>query len=206
MSHPTQASLPRRVLASRTLPQAVKIAVNAARVTNEMVMAVKHLLRSGDIRVDKAAQTREVRELLVDGGMDGERADCAHPRRTDRGHERRRECHGEGDYERHGEVDPTDVGPAMEQPVALIGCSGPSGGRRCVRALYTGRDPSPKSVNFSNPDRRAHSFRATSGPVIRLRSGNVEAMIASEAASPPRTVAQYAIPGMRNAMPTWEWR
>ena len=51
-----------------------------------------------------------------------------------------------------------------------------------------------------------HSFRATSGPVIRLRSGNVEAMIASEAASPPATVAQYAIPGMLNAMPTWEWR
>ena len=56
------------------------------------------------------------------------------------------------------------------------------------------------------PVRRLHSFRATSGPVIRLRSGNVEAMIASEAASPPRTVAQYAIPGMLNAMPTWEWR
>ena len=39
--------------------------------------------------------------------------------------------------------------------------------------------------------RHVHSFRATSGPVIRLRSGNVEAMIASEAASPPTTVAQY---------------
>jgi len=50
------------------------------------------------------------------------------------------------------------------------------------------------------------SFRATSGPVIRLRSGNVEAMIASDAASPPKTVAQYAIPGVLNAMPTWEWR
>ena len=37
---------------------------------------------------------------------------------------------------------------------------------------------------------RSQSFRATSGPVIRLRSGNVEAMIASDAASPPRTVAQ----------------
>jgi CHAD domain-containing protein len=51
-----------------------------------------------------------------------------------------------------------------------------------------------------------HSFRATSGPVILFRSGNVEAMIASEPASPPTTVAQYAIPGMLNAMPTWEWR
>jgi hypothetical protein len=36
----------------------------------------------------------------------------------------------------------------------------------------------------------AQSFRATSGPVIRLSSGNVEAMMASEAASPPSTVAQ----------------
>jgi hypothetical protein len=35
-----------------------------------------------------------------------------------------------------------------------------------------------------------HSFRATSGPVIRLKSGNVEAMIASDAASPQMTVAQ----------------
>ena len=34
------------------------------------------------------------------------------------------------------------------------------------------------------------SFRATSGPVIRSRSGNVEAIIASDTASPPRTVAQ----------------
>jgi hypothetical protein len=40
--------------------------------------------------------------------------------------------------------------------------------------------------------------------VIRLRSGNVEAMIASEATSPPTTVAQYVIPGMLNAMLTWE--
>ncbi len=54
--------------------------------------------------------------------------------------------------------------------------------------------------------RRDHSFRANSGPVILFRSGNVEAMIASDAASPPRMVAQYAIPGNRNAMPAWEWR
>ena len=48
-------------------------------------------------------------------------------------------------------------------------------------------------VRVSAPDGgspRIQSFRATSGPVIRLRSGNVEAMIASDAASPPRTVAQ----------------
>ncbi len=51
-----------------------------------------------------------------------------------------------------------------------------------------------------------HSFLATSGPVIRFRIGKVEAMIASEAASPPITVAQYAIPGMLNAIPTWECR
>ncbi len=38
--------------------------------------------------------------------------------------------------------------------------------------------------------RRRHSFRACSGPVIRSRSGKVEAMIASEQATPPRTVAQ----------------
>jgi hypothetical protein len=57
---------------------------------------------------------------------------------------------------------------------------------------------------WSHPDTVRHSFRATSGPVIRLRSGNVEAMIASETASPPATVAQNVIPGMLNAMPTWE--
>src|ERR1019366_1792624 len=59
---------------------------------------------------------------------------------------------------------------------------------------------------WPHPDTVPHSFRATSGPVIRLRSGNVEAMIASEATSPPTTVAQYVIPGMLNAMPTWERR
>jgi hypothetical protein len=37
---------------------------------------------------------------------------------------------------------------------------------------------------------RHQSFRATSGPVIRFSSGNVEAMIASDATSPARTVAQ----------------
>jgi hypothetical protein len=65
-----------------------------------------------------------------------------------------------------------------------------------------------KGTTFQYPDaaQRGQSFRATSGPVIRLRRGNVAAMIASEAASPPTTVAQYAIPGMLNAMPTWEWR
>src|SRR5579863_4360718 len=44
-----------------------------------------------------------------------------------------------------------------------------------------------------DPTSRAHgghSFLATSGPVIRLRSGKVEAMMASDAASPPSTVAQ----------------
>jgi hypothetical protein len=55
-------------------------------------------------------------------------------------------------------------------------------------------------------EKQVHSFLATSGPVIRFRIGKVEAMIASDAASPPTTVAQYAIPGMLNAMPTWEWR
>ena len=35
-----------------------------------------------------------------------------------------------------------------------------------------------------------HSFRATSGPVIRSISGNVAAMIVSDAASPPTTVDQ----------------
>ena len=53
-------------------------------------------------------------------------------------------------------------------------------------------------------DGATQSFRATSGPVILLRSGNVEAMTASDAASPPNTVAQYAIPGIRKAMPTCE--
>jgi hypothetical protein len=52
------------------------------------------------------------------------------------------------------------------------------------------------------PPPAVHSFRATSGPVMRLMSGNDEAMMASEAASPPKTVAQYAIPGRLNAMPT----
>ena len=40
----------------------------------------------------------------------------------------------------------------------------------------------------------------------RLRSGKVEAMIVSEAQSPPMTVAQYQIPGARNAICTWECR
>ena len=46
------------------------------------------------------------------------------------------------------------------------------------------------------------SFRATSGPVIRSSSRNVEAMIAIDTASPPKTVAQHEIPGMLNARPT----
>ena len=58
----------------------------------------------------------------------------------------------------------------------------------------------------AEPPPARHSFLATSGPVMRLRSGNVEAMIASETASPARTVAQYPMPGMLNAMPTWECR
>ncbi len=51
-----------------------------------------------------------------------------------------------------------------------------------------------------------YSFRATSGPVIRSSSGNVEAMIASDAASPPRTVAPYAMPGRRNVISVCECR
>jgi hypothetical protein len=50
----------------------------------------------------------------------------------------------------------------------------------------------------------AHSILAISGPVIRLTSGIVKAMIASDAAILTRTIAQYAIPGIRNAMATWK--
>jgi hypothetical protein len=64
----------------------------------------------------------------------------------------------------------------------------------------------PWDLRTSGEVEKIQSFRATSGPVIRLMSGNVEAMIASDAARPPSTVAQYAIPGMRNAMSTCEWR
>ena len=39
-------------------------------------------------------------------------------------------------------------------------------------------------------ERRRHSLRATSGPVIRLRSGKVDAMIASDPRSPAKTVTQ----------------
>lgn len=37
--------------------------------------------------------------------------------------------------------------------------------------------------------------------MIRSMSGNVAAIIASEAMTPPTTVAQYVIPGIRKAMP-----
>jgi hypothetical protein len=36
--------------------------------------------------------------------------------------------------------------------------------------------------------------------------GNIDTMIANEAAIPPKTVAQYPIPGRLNAMSTWECR
>ena len=77
--------------------------------------------------------------------------------------------------------------------------------RRC-RVAARPRTDALTYVTSSFASSFRQSFRATSGPVIRLRSGNVEAMIASEAASPPMTVAQYAIPGMRNAISTWELR
>ena len=47
--------------------------------------------------------------------------------------------------------------------------------------------PTNGTVRFGHCD---HSFRATSGPVIRSRMGNVAAMIAIDAASPPITVVQ----------------
>lgn len=48
-------------------------------------------------------------------------------------------------------------------------------------------DPTNGNLRFGHSD---HSFRATSGPVIRSRMGNVAAMIAIDAANPPITVAQ----------------
>jgi hypothetical protein len=83
------------------------------------------------------------------------------------------------------------------------------GSRRRIRdraALEATVDSLARSSAQHAPawSQQLHSFLATSGPVIRFRIGKVEAMIASEAASPPTTVAQYAIPGMLNAMPTWE--
>jgi hypothetical protein len=85
--------------------------------------------------------------------------------------------------------------------------AGPSAGLQFTR--YVQPKPGPQDAGRSawpHRDTVTHSFRATSGPVIRFRSGNVEAMIASEATSPAATVAQYVIPGMLNAMPTCEWR
>jgi hypothetical protein len=58
------------------------------------------------------------------------------------------------------------------------------------------------STTVAGCDRFVHAFLAVSGPVMRLMIGNVEAMIASEAASPPMTVTQYPIPGSLNAMST----
>jgi len=46
------------------------------------------------------------------------------------------------------------------------------------------------SPRLSDPSNGVYSFRAASGPVIRLSSGKVEATIASEAARPPSTAAQ----------------
>ena len=50
--------------------------------------------------------------------------------------------------------------------------------------------PDERRFRFGHGD---HPFRATSGPVIRSRMGNVAAMIAIEAASPPITVAHRRI-------------
>ena len=47
--------------------------------------------------------------------------------------------------------------------------------------------PTKGTLRFGRCD---YSFRATSGPVIRSRMGNVAAMIAIDAASPPITVVQ----------------
>ncbi len=47
-----------------------------------------------------------------------------------------------------------------------------------------------RSPTFSDCAHLVHAFRAASGPVIRLSSGNVEVTIASATARPPNTAAQ----------------
>jgi NAD(P)-dependent dehydrogenase (short-subunit alcohol dehydrogenase family) len=81
-----------------------------------------------------------------------------------------------------------DVGDAGQISDAVAKVVAHFGG---VQVLVNAAPPSASRTSWSTLSVRcSHSFRATSGPVIRFRSGNVEAMIASEAASPPRTVAQ----------------
>ena len=60
--------------------------------------------------------------------------------------------------------------------------------RGAVSSLDSRTSPRRERFNFGDVDR--HSFRATSGPVIRSMSGNVAAMIARETAIPPTTVDQ----------------
>ena len=63
--------------------------------------------------------------------------------------------------------------------------------RRCLiaRSLFASTGPRKCDETFSLCSAR-HSFRATSGPVIRSMSGNVAAIMASDAATPPTTVDQ----------------
>lgn len=51
------------------------------------------------------------------------------------------------------------------------------------------------------------SFRATSGPVIRFRSWNVEAVIASEATRPPNTGGSATFSSGVSSGPSWpDWK
>src|ERR1035441_3792750 len=65
-------------LASRTVAKAVKIAVRAARVTSKIVRTVSTCSARVKFGFDKPARAPEVRELLVDAGVDGERGDETH--------------------------------------------------------------------------------------------------------------------------------
>jgi hypothetical protein len=97
-----------------------------------------------------------------------------------------------------GSPNPYALGDALRHRQGCFGAT-----RRIARHHEREDGHLPTADEPSDPGpAQLHSFRATSGPVMRLSRGNVEAMMASEAASPPTTVAQYATPGVLNAMPT----
>jgi hypothetical protein len=90
---------------------------------------------------------------------------------------------------------PVPAGPptASSVPSTVPSCGGDEqpandAPAQCCECRENGQwGPTNGTLRFGHRD---HSFRATSGPVIRSRMGKVAAMIAIDAASPPITVVQ----------------
>ena len=120
------------------------------------------------------------REPAVCGEVDGGDVP-ARPMERDGAAERSRRC-------------PSRTTDSLECAVkgSLVRRRGTAGERHtrteCCECREDGQwGPTNGTLRFDHCD---HSFRATSGPVIRSRMGNVAAMIAIDAASPPITVVQ----------------